>query len=173
MDDAIEIRPFDPDRDSVTEITSLLNRAYKRLADQGMRYLASHQDDTITWSRISKGECYLGVRSEDARIVATVVFVPPGVGDAECNYYQRPGVAWFQQFAVEPDLQKRGIGSRIMDLIEGRAQELGADEIALDTATTATRLIAMYQKRGYEIVDGADWEVTNYQSVIMRKQFGD
>ncbi len=168
MTDSCRIRRFDPALDSIPDLTALLHRAYAPLAEAGMRYLASHQDDEITRSRISKGECWVAL--DDANImVGTVVLVPPGVGDPENEYYCRPGVAWFQQFAVEPGLQGQGVGSLMMDHIEGRAGEMQATEIALDTSDQATNLIAMYQKRNYEIVSEADWSITNYRSVIMRK----
>jgi hypothetical protein len=86
-----------------------------------------------------------------------------------CPYYDRPGVASFHQFAVDPDLQGDRIGRRLLDLVEDRAAATGATEIALDTAVPATHLIAMYERRGYRIVDRVDWDETNYVSVIMAR----
>lgn len=37
--------------DSIPGITEMLHRAYAPLAEAGMRYLASHQDDTMTQER--------------------------------------------------------------------------------------------------------------------------
>ena len=42
--------------------------------------------------------------------------------------------------------------------VEARAVETGAAEIALDTAEEAFHLIALYNRRGYCIVDHADWD---------------
>jgi len=164
------IRPFDHQTYSIPELTALLHRAYKPLADQGMRYLASHQHDSTTQDRIETGECYVAVTTPpNHRIIGTIVLVPPGIGDPDCKYYARPGVAWFQQFAVDPDLYNLGVGSALLNTVESRAAELGASELALDTSEDAHQLIAMYTKRGYEFVAGANWTITNYRSVIMRK----
>jgi GNAT superfamily N-acetyltransferase len=155
--------------DSLAELTEMLHRAYAGLAAAGMRYLASHQTETVTATRVSSGECYVALCG--GRLVGTITLVPPG-GGRGAAYYQRPGVAAFQQFGVEPELQGTGIGSRLLETVEARAQELGAVEMALDTAECATQLIAAYERRGYRIVDRVDWEVTNYVSVVMAKPLG-
>lgn len=160
--------------DSIKDLTELLHRAYKPLAEAGMLYLASHQDETVTINRISKGECYVAVIQEDKvdgikeRIVGTVVFVPQWVAD-DSNYYKQAQVAWFQQFAVELEFQQQGIGSLLLDTVEMRARELGAAEIALDTSENASALITYYKKRGYKIAAKENWDITNYHSVIMSK----
>jgi GNAT superfamily N-acetyltransferase len=161
--DGIVIRRLDP-ADSITDLTDLLHRAYRPLAEAGMRFLATHQDEEVTRRRIAKGECYVAVR--EGRVVGTIVFRDPAATTG-CPYYERPGVSCLNQFAVEPELQKHGIGSALMDAVEARAREVGATEIALDTAETATHLIRYYSGRGYRIVDTTRWEVTNYRSVVM------
>lgn len=57
-----------------------------------------------------------------------------------------------------------------MDLAEQRARERGATWIAIDTSEHAMELIATYRRRGYEIVDSAQWDVTNYRSVVLAKR---
>src|SRR5947209_9081328 len=105
----VEIRLLEED-DSIAELTQLLHRAYRPLAEQGMRYVASWQDDEITRKRIAGGECYLALAGD--RLAGTILFY-----DAErtegCPWYDRPDVASFHQFAVEPDLQRAGIGARL------------------------------------------------------------
>ena len=152
--------------DSLAELTEMLHRAYAPLAAAGMRYLASHQDVDVTARRAAGGECYVAVCA--GRVVGTVTLGLPGGGKG-APYYERPGVCTFQQFAVEPEFQGLGIGTRLMDTIEARAAELGATEIALDTSEHAAELISRYEQRGYRIVARVDWEVTNYVSVVMSK----
>lgn len=91
-------------------------------------------------------------------------------GTDECSYFKRPGVASFEQFAVDPLEQGCGVGRRLLETIERRAALYGATELGCDTSERASRLVAMYRRRGYEIVDTADWAVTNYASVILSKQ---
>jgi GNAT superfamily N-acetyltransferase len=156
--------------DDVSEITALLHRAYKPLADRGMRYVASWQDDAITLRRIARGECYVALSA--GRLVGTILFA-----DTERTtgslWYDRPDVASFHQFAVEPELQGIGIGGRLLDTVEARAAATGAAEIALDTSEHASSLIDWYKRRGYRFVEYADWEATNYRSVILSRKLPD
>ncbi len=48
---------------------------------------------------------------------------------------------------IEPSLQRRWLGSRLMDFVEQRAADLGATEIALDTAEPA-RTSSRSMRRG-------------------------
>lgn len=150
--------------DSLGELTSLLNRAYAELAEQGLRYVATWQDATITAKRIREGECW--VAHADGRLVGTITFRPPGTLGG-CAWYERTDVASFGQLGVDPDWRGRRIGTRLVELAERRAQEMGAAEVALNTAEPAEHLVAWYTRRGYRVVDHADWPHLNYRSVIL------
>jgi GNAT superfamily N-acetyltransferase len=164
-----EIRLLRAD-DSIEELTRLLNRAYKVLAEMGFRYVATWQGPDITRERVQKGECWLAIGDEGA-IVGTIGLYPPAPDDLAAHYRQ-PGVFSFGQFAIEPALQRTGLGSRMLDHVEKRARELGAQELALDTSEGAHHLIRYYEKRGYEFVEWVQWKETNYRSVIMSKRLG-
>ena len=84
-------------------------------------------------------------------------------------WLNQPHVASIGQFAVAPEQQAVGLGARLMDLAEARAAETGATEIALDTAEPATHLVEWYRRRGYRLIEHAQWGHTNYRSVIMSK----
>ncbi len=163
--DRLEIRLIGPD-DPVHDLTLLLNRAYKRLADMGLKYVATWQGDDITLRRIKEVECWLGFI--DGELVAAVSLRGPTKGRGS-EWYSRPDVASFNQFAVEPDLQGQGIGSKMLDHIENRAVELGAEELAFDTAEPAVHLIEFYGKRGYRFIEKVDWKMTNYISLKLSK----
>ncbi|MGI8923196.1 MAG: GNAT family N-acetyltransferase [Fimbriimonadales bacterium] len=166
MRSEVDIRRLEP-TDDLQELTDLLHRAYKQLADMGFRFLATHQDTETTRERTQGGECFVG--HIEGPIVATMTFYD-AAHTSGCSWYDRPEVASFGQFAVEPSLQRSGIGSRLIELAEGRALETGATELALDTAEGATRLIGLYERRGYRLVGNADWNETNYRSVILSKR---
>src|ERR1043165_6078293 len=103
------------DGDNISSLTDLLHRAYKPLADMNLHFLATHQDDTITKERISKGTCFLA--EIDGEVVGTVTFYSPEkMGGTP--WYEKERVAKFGQFAIEPEYQKQGIGSLLMDYIE-------------------------------------------------------
>lgn len=164
----LEIRLLAPE-DSVADLTALIRRAYRQLADLELKYVATWQDEAITRRRAERGECYVALLA--GRPAGTIVFYPPGSAE-NCAYYERPGVAVFGQFAVEPELQGYGIGARLLAHVEQRACEVGAAEIALDTSDRATHLIELYERFGYAVVGAADWDETNYKSVIMAKKVG-
>lgn len=166
--DVIEVR-FLNDSDSIAELTDLLHRAYKPLADAGMRYWATHQTEEQTKERITGGRCYVAIN--DKRIIGTVTYkYPVNWKDSSSSWYRRSDVAHFGQFAVDPTVQKQGIGSRLLTLIEEEAQAHGATELAFDTSENATQLIDFYRKRGYRFIEEIDHRpFVNYKSVIMSK----
>lgn len=150
-------------------LTALLHRAYGTLAAQGLRFYASHQPVEQTRKRAAQGECWLG--ELDGRVVSTITLVPPercAGSDGQARWYDRPEVARFGQMAVEPSLRRRGLGGQLMDLVERRARELGAQELALDTAEGASDLLRMYEARGYRFIEEVDWRpTTNYRSRLL------
>ena len=159
------IRPWTP-TDSVEQITELLHLAYGALARQGMHYNASHQSPWQTLSRLARGDSFIAIA--DDRIIGTISAYRSRPDDHH-PYYQRPNLVYFGQFGVHPDFQGCGVAKQLYQTVENHAMSLGATEIALDTAETAHDLIATYRRWGFEIVDRADWESTNYISVIMAK----
>lgn len=167
--EGVLIRPIAPD-DSWKELTELLHRAYAEFAEAGMHFVASHQSVKETRERASRGECWVGEFQEC--LVCTVTIVPPGKYQYHVipQWYQRADVAVVKRFAVEPAFRGRGIGRALLDLAEQRAREMGATELALDTAEGAERLIAMYKAHGYRFIEYVDWRpATNYRSVILSK----
>ena len=166
---SLEIRLLS-DTDSLEELTALLHRAYAELAAMGLRYTATYQDVATTRRRVSGAECF--VATIESRIVATITLRPPGTIVSSAEWYQRAGVAVVGQLAVEPAYQRRGIGTTLLAHAEHRARELGATEVALDTADQSHHLIDYYQKRGYRIVGEAQWSQKNYRSVIMSRAVG-
>ena len=101
-------------------------------------------------------------------LVGTITFHESSATSG-CPWYDRPEVASFHQFGVEPGRRGRGIGSRLLERVEERARETGAGEVALDTAEPARRLRRFYERRGYRFVGFADREPTNYRSVHLSK----
>jgi GNAT superfamily N-acetyltransferase len=165
--EAVLIRPIEP-ADSIDQLTSLLHRAYRGLAEMGFRFYASHQTSEQTAKRIAGAHCWVAVMS--SKLVGTVCLSDDRrKWDSRCAYYHRAGVWTCNQFAVEPELRRRGIGAAMMDLVEQAAAASGAAEIALDTAEGAAHLIRYYERRGYRVVGHVQWNITNYRSVVMSK----
>ena len=153
--------------DDVTAITDLLHRAYAPLAAAGLRFIASHQDAATTARRLAKGETFVATDGE--RIVGVVTLAETTATHGS-PFYDRPDVADVGQFAVEPEYQGRGIGSRLLETVEARARAKGVAELALNTAEQALDLIAFYERRGFRFVETAQWRDVNYRSCIHSKR---
>lgn len=160
------LRPLDPDSDDFELLTALLHRAYSRLAEMGLNFTATDQKSDTTRERCSEGECW--VAESGGVIVGTIVW---GFGgdDHDPAPYREPGIAHFNQFAVEPALQRTGIGDLLLAKVEKRAQEAGYHSMTLDTAEPAEHLIAFYSRRGYEQIATHQWGDKCYRSVILSK----
>ncbi|HEX5135930.1 MAG TPA: GNAT family N-acetyltransferase [Planctomycetota bacterium] len=160
------IRPL-AESDSLEELTGLLHRAYSVLGAMGFNYTAVDQPVATTRERAADGECWVVV--EEGRIVGTAVVAlmsamrdPPG--------YAAPGMAQVSQFAVDPLLQGKGIGGRLLRHVEERARALGATAVALDTAEGAAHLIRYYEARGYALAGRVAFPGKTYASVILSKR---
>ena len=158
--------------DSIPEITRLLHRAYAPQVAMGLRPLAGRQDDGVTTDRIANSECYLTLLQRDPKSPGTIVGVIlfQEIEQAKFpSFFLRPDVSHFAQFAVDPDLQGRGIGQLRLDAVEARARELGYKHLALSMAEPDGALRAFYERRGFAFVEYWQWPYTNYRSCILSK----
>jgi len=159
--------------DSMEELTTLLHRAYKAQMEMGLQPLAGRQDVATTRKRTSNGECYLAIQSAaggtgSPKIVGTILFHE--VEDAKGPpWFQRKDVDSFSQFAVDPDLQGKGVGGLLLDMVERRAGECGANELGLSMAEPDAGLMKYYLRRGYRFIEHWQWPYTNYRSAILSK----
>jgi GNAT superfamily N-acetyltransferase len=153
--------------DSLNEITSLLHRAYARLGAMGLNYTAVNQSPEVTAERVAGGRCF--VAELEGKVVGTIL-VKPTYRMNECEYFTRPGVAAVHQFAVDPDVQGKGIGKALLRNCEDWASESGYRELAMDTAEQAAHLVTLYASLGYEQVGFVQWPGKVYRSVVMSKR---
>jgi GNAT superfamily N-acetyltransferase len=166
----IEIRRLVPS-DSLESLTDLLHRAYQQLGDMGLRYFATYQSVDDTRSRIADGNCY--VACLDSKIIGTITWTPgPATREDMPPIYRRAEVARFGQFGVAPAHQRRGIGGRMLRLVERDALNAGFEQLALDTAEPAAHLIDWYRRLGFKSVGHWKWGGANYRSVLMSKTLG-
>ncbi len=161
----IVIRKFDR-VDSYEELTGLLHRAYKRLADMGLKFVATYQSAETTRKNLERGDCYLAVK--DGKMIGSILYYQSMWKDAP-PFYKKQTVGVFGKFAVEPELQACGIGSALLSHIEDCARKEGKKEMALDTSEKAIHLIDYYKKKGYKFAQYWQWSSANYRSVIMAK----
>jgi GNAT superfamily N-acetyltransferase len=150
--------------DSLQEITGLLHRGYARLGAMGLNYTAVDQTSEVTAQRIEGGECFLAIWN--GRIAGTVLAKPTDT-QSECVYFTKQGVASLRQFAVDPELQGKGIGRALIARCESWAVDTSHAELALDTAEPAEHLVKLYSSLGYNKVGTVQWPGKRYRSVVM------
>lgn len=166
-DEYIEFRLLSSEN-SIGELTQLLHKSYKVLADMGLKYVAATQNHSVTLNRAMHAyKCYIGMYKN--KIVSTISLYIPEPSE-KSSWHSKGFVAKIGQFAVAAELQKYGIGNKMMDIVEEEAKRIkNVTELALDTAESAHHLIEFYKKREYRYVETIQWDLTNYKSVILSK----
>jgi GNAT superfamily N-acetyltransferase len=151
----------------VEELTDLLHRAYKRLADMGLRFIATFQDAEATKRQQKRGVCF--ILTEKEKLVGTVLYYLKTFEDAP-DIFKDKDVVLFGKFAVDPEYQNSGLGSYLLNFIEDYARQEGKKQMMLDTSEKAQHLIDYYEKRGYIYIQHWQWKDVNYRSVVMGKK---
>jgi ribosomal protein S18 acetylase RimI-like enzyme len=151
----------------ISEITALLHAAYAPLAARGMKYVASHQDDATTLQRLIRGRALLAENAAH-EIIGTVTLYPPAP-ESTCALYRESDVYVIGQFAVHPNLQRTGLGTRMIDWCINETRTQGGQRLALDTSEHADHLIAWYKKLGFAFAQYTRWDAVNYQSIVLVK----
>lgn len=144
----------------IPQLRLLLNNSYKELADMGLNYTATYQDEQTTRERMQQGKAF--VLEQENKIIATILYY---VG----NHFTQKRSAYIGQFAVTPELKKSGLGTILMDHCEKLAAIEKFEAVQLDTAIPAEHLVNWYQKRGYQVVGRMRWDAKTYESYILEK----
>ena len=171
MTDRIDIRLLAA-RDSLEALTDLLHRAYAPLVARGLNLTVGSQPVTTTQRRIAEGQCF--VAEQRGRIVGTVTVCGPydlhtSPWAAGVAAFRDRDTAHFDQFAVAPELQRRGLGRRLVAACERWARDHGYKRMALDVAEPAQELRALHRSLGYVDVSTVQWDGKSYRSVVMEK----
>ncbi|MBD3258339.1 GNAT family N-acetyltransferase [candidate division GN15 bacterium] len=166
LPDSVIIRHLSTN-DSIEALTVLLNRSYQTLGDMGLKYVATYQGGEITRERIRNGQCIVAVC--DDRLVGTITYHDP-MHVWGTPWMSRGLAGHIGQLGVEPEWRGKGLGRALIDFAEAVARQAGVKEVTLDTAEPAEHLIKWYRRLGYRFVEYADWDVTNYRSVVMAKR---
>jgi GNAT superfamily N-acetyltransferase len=156
--------------DSFADITALLHRAYAKQIAQGMKPLAGRQGEHVTRERATNSECWVATIADGGtERIAGVILLDEQEQATMPPLFRQPTVSHFAQFGVDPLVQGRGIGRLLLEVVERRAREKGATQIALSMAEPDTGLKDFYSKRGYQLVEYWQWPYTNYRSCILSK----
>jgi GNAT superfamily N-acetyltransferase len=101
------------------------------------------------------------VATQDGEVVGTASL--DNFGSAQSPDY------YAVEVFVLPELHRQGIGLRLMEAVELKAKELGAEKVTLRASITAK---AFYQKLGYRFRDGCE-KLDEHGTYIMEKEVGD
>jgi GNAT superfamily N-acetyltransferase len=163
----VEFRKVTPE-DSAEDINRLFHTSHALQADHSLRrfWLAELLGEGSPEN--PKGELFLAV-SEGVRLIGGAVFY-----DAEntrgCPYFDKPNIASIGPFAVMPEFQGHGLGGALLQFIEDRARETGAEELALDIPPEATQTLQKYLQQGYRFAENARWPGSDRRCVILSKR---
>lgn len=130
-------------------VHGIVKEATRRMDEQGIPQWDEVYPDRETLARdIEKREMY--VIEMDARVAGFIVMneeQPPEYGAVEWTY---PGRAVaIHRLTIDPDVQRRGLATRLMDFAEETAADKGCDCIRLDAFTRNPAALALYETRGY------------------------
>lgn len=78
------------------------------------------------------------------------LFIPMGL--AYSKRHIRPDEHYISLIAVDPEVQRRGVGQALLAAVEQEARDHRAAAILLHTASTNTRARAAYERAGYELI---------------------
>lgn len=135
-------------------MTDLIHAAYAPHLANDLQFVGTNQTVDDTAQRFASGHGLVATVGQ--AIVGTILARAPQP-HSKAPLYRDVHTWSFGQFAVAPELKGRGLGRDLHDAVLGLACHSGANVMALDTATPALRLIALYESWGYRIVGTADW----------------
>ena len=165
----IAIRPARPaDADRLQE----LNRVALRQVDAYVEGVADSDLDDVVSHYDGDGGAFL-VGEVDGDVVAMGGLQPADGGvwtDRALRSDDGPA-AEITRMRVDPDHQRRGYGSRLLDALEAQARESGFEVLVLDTTARQTGARALYESTGYERVEAFEWRT--YEVLLYRKELSD
>ena len=74
-------------------------------------------------------------------------------GGGLAEFTQINNCAELQKLYIADAIKGKGIGRRLMELIEEKAREYGYDKMYLETHTNLTEAIHLYEKMGYKLIE--------------------
>jgi GNAT superfamily N-acetyltransferase len=157
--------------EDASELTALLNTAYRQLQDQGLNFTAATQDVETTRQRVAEGVCWVVEHEHDGCVAASMTMSVPAPAEIRSlsEHAREPGTGWLCQVAVGPELRGRSVARTLFDVVCEWAITHGIATIGLDTAAPAEHLVTMYTRWGFAHVDDVQFAGKNYDSVVMTR----
>jgi uncharacterized damage-inducible protein DinB/GNAT superfamily N-acetyltransferase len=156
-------------RDSLQALTRLLHRAYAPLVERGMLFSAATQGVEVTARRAAQGQCFVAVRDREIVGTATVCGPQDEPEAALVPWFRDSNTAYVHQLAVAPEVQRFGVGARLVQHCEAWARENGYHSMVTGVAVGAAELSAMFRRLGYGEVGQVQGLGRGYRSLILHR----
>ena len=154
-----------------TEILLLFQRAVEHLDASGIaQWDAVYPHASNVEEDIRNGQLYL-VRAE-SRIAGVITLnqsFDPEYRNAKWTYQGKDFVV-VHRLCISPDIQGRGMGTRMMRMAEAMLRENGIQSIRLDCFSQNPYSLRLYEKLGYHTVGEAVWRKGLFY--LMEKNIG-
>ena len=101
---------------------------------------------------VPDGHWWVAVSTDDNRIVGQIAVLPLQVGDP--SYYAqaapegRDHICELLRMAIDPSVQRQGLGSRLLSTLIDFVRERGYRQIHLTTLKSMKKACAFYEKQG-------------------------
>ncbi|MBL8048083.1 MAG: GNAT family N-acetyltransferase [Chthonomonas sp.] len=162
------IREWRPD-DRIGDLTRLVNASYATLADQGLRFLGTYQNDEITADPASRAQVWVA-ESPAGELVGTISLEDRSQSPEQNEqFYVSSQTRIISQFCVLQEMRGQGLGDELLAFAERQAAAAGATQVMLDTALPASNLRGYYARHGFHERHEVQWDGPNYRSVVMVK----
>lgn len=154
----------------IEPLVPLINSAYQYENDEG-----SFKDPAALRSTpetiklaMEEGVVVVATNPQSREIIGVFQYkdIPQQEGSEEL-------VGYFGMLAVNPDLQGKGIGGRIVGIAENIARSRGRNTMQIQVVNHSTHLLDWYSRLGYQEFDRTDWQAPflrkKTQFVLMNK----
>ncbi|PXF47185.1 Streptothricin acetyltransferase [Gracilariopsis chorda] len=144
------IRPIQSERElEVDAVVAMVNRCYRSTENW------TNENAILEGVRICRDSLKYNAKQFDIFVVedpeskAIVGCIKTGLTQDTVVAKLPESVGCIGLFAVSPDFQSRGLGSRIMRFAENFCREKGARRMALEVLSVRNDIIAWYERCGY------------------------
>lgn len=120
----------------VDRITAIVNAAFE--VERPMRFPGGHRTSAENVRDLMARDTFL-VAEQDGRVVGSVFVRITGA------------TGYFGMLAVDPSLQKSGIGRALREHAEAYCKERGCTRMTLSTGDFRTELVPYYRRAGYNV----------------------
>ena len=156
--------------DSLDALTHVLHRAFEDLARRGIECQCANQSVDRTNDRVKRGECFIAVSG--SQMIGTITLEHPDRTSA-IEAYRDLATASVHQLAVDPANQGAGVGGALIAYATAWAGARRYERLALDTPQGASREVAWYIGRGFDLAQTVHVLGRRYASVVLTKELPD